>query len=77
VHHQDVGLRAEQCDRGKVQLRIEADVLPARGVGGQNAGIAHEQGVAVGRRLRGLFRGDDAAGAGAVLDHQRLTENRS
>ena len=51
-------------------------LLLARGVGGQNAGVAHEQRVAVGRGLRGLFGGDDAAGAGAVLDHQRLTQNR-
>ena len=36
------------------------------------AGGDDDQRVAVGRRLRQRFRGDDAAGAGAVLDHDRL-----
>jgi hypothetical protein len=41
------------------------------------AGGRHEQRVAVGRGGRGELRADHAIGAGLVLDHERLPEQRT
>ena len=58
--------RLEVLDRVERKLRIEARVDRLR------ARIGHEQRVAVGRGLRDRVGADDAARAGAILDHDGL-----
>ena len=65
----------DQRDVGEVLDRIERHVgVERRGVDVRGGG--DEPGIAVGRRLRHVRGADDAAGTGAVLDHQRLAEAR-
>ena len=75
IDHQDVGLRADQADRDEILLGVVVQLLVERGVGGEDAVVAHQQRVAVGRRARDLLGGDVAAGAGPVLDDERLVQD--
>ena len=76
IDHQRVGLRPDQRDRREIELRIEPDVLPARRIGREDAGVAHQQRIAVMRGVGGVLAGDVAAGAGTILHHQRLPQHR-
>src|SRR5262249_17170036 len=72
---QDIGLRSDQADRGKIRFRVEIDLLVERRVGGKDGVVAVEQRVAVGRRAGDGLGCDVAAGAQAVIDHKRLAED--
>ena len=74
MHVEDVGLDADQRDRLEVPDRIEAGLLVQADVGREDAAVAEQQRVAVGRGPRDVFAGDVAAGAGTVVDHQPLAE---
>jgi hypothetical protein len=61
-------------DRRKVAQQVEPGVgVDQRGVG--EAGIAHQHGVAVGRRTGDHRGADRSAGTAAVVDHDRLVES--
>ena len=59
----------------EVLLGVVGELLVERGVGGEDAVVAHQQRVAVGRGMRGLLGGDVAARAGPVLDDERLVQD--
>ena len=73
MHDDDVCAGREQAHRRKVareivrRLRLQARVDHVRGA-------RHEKRIAVGRRVRGDFRAEVAARAGAVVDHELLPE---
>ena len=75
VDHQDIGLRSDQADRGKIRFRVEIDFLVERRVGGEDGVVAVEQRVAVGRRMGDGLRCDVAAGPRPVIDDERLAED--
>ena len=60
--------------RRNVLARIVGHLLAKPEIGAERAGPAEPDHVAVGRGLGDRFDRDHAAGAGAVLDHDRLAE---
>src|SRR6516164_1022666 len=60
---------------GGIRFRVEIDLLVERSVGGKDGVVAIEQRVAVGRRVGDGLGCDVAAGARAVIDHERLAED--
>ena len=74
MHQRHVLARRHQADRRKIRARIVADIGIERGIDGERAGRDQER-VAVGPALCDLARRDGAAGAAAVLDHDRLAEH--
>ena len=68
MHDEDVRLDGDQGDRREILDRIERQVPIERRVGGEDAVVAEEPGVAIGRALRDDLGGEVAAGARAVLD---------
>src|SRR6516165_6867150 len=74
VHHEDIGLRADQPDRRKVGLRVKADLRVECAIGGENGIVADEERIAIGDCMGDGLAGNVAAGTGAVLDHQRLAK---
>ena len=75
IDHQDVGLGADQADRDEILLGVVVQLLVERGVGGEDAVVAHQQRVAVGSGTGDLLGGDVAAGAGPVLDDEGLVQD--
>lgn len=65
---------AGQRHRREVLERIVGKVRLHEGIDGERPVRADEQRVAVGRRVRHEFGADAAAGAAAVVDHNRLAE---
>jgi hypothetical protein len=74
VDHDDVRHGDELADGGQVPQRIERDFRVQAGCCGQ-AGIADEEGVAVGRGLGHRIHADHAAGARLVLHHDGHAED--
>lgn len=74
IDHDHIGHGREQPDRREILQRIVGQLLVERLVRGQRAGGAHQQGVAVRGGVRGRRGADIAAGAGAVVDHEGLSE---
>ena len=74
IDHQDIGLRADQRDRHEILLRAVGELFVQALVGGEDAVVAHQQRVAVGRRMGDRIGRDIAAGAGPVLDDERHAE---
>ena len=72
-HHQHRHL-GDVGDRDERGLRVERHLGVEERIGGEDAGRRHQQRVAVGRGLGDRTRAGVAAGAGAVLDHDRLAE---
>ena len=72
VHQHDLGDRGQQRDRLEIALRMVAEIGIDHGVHRHGAVVRHQEGVAVGRRLRGGFRADDHRRTGAILDHDRF-----
>ena len=70
--HDDDGEARERRDHLQVLLGVVAERFVEREIGGDRAGAAADQRVAVGRRLRAPRRAGVAAGAGAVFDDDRL-----
>ena len=71
-HDHEVGV-VDRRDRREIAHQLVFALRHQRLIGG--LGVRHhQQRVAVGRRLGGLDRADDAAGAGAVLDHEGLAK---
>jgi hypothetical protein len=58
-------------DRRKVLERVEWQPFIQAGIDDQRRVAAHQQRVAVGRRLGDAIGSDVAAGAGDILDHER------
>ena len=71
LHQQDVRRRTQQRDRGEILERVVGQLRVQERIGRMAAGD-HQQGVAVRWRNRQRLRGDHAAGAGPVFDHDRL-----
>ena len=71
-HHQVAAAGAKHADHGEVPRGIVGQVAHEAGIGGMGAGGDQQHRVAVG--LGDLHRhgADDAVGAGAVVDHDRL-----
>ena len=59
IDHQDIGLRADQRDRREVLLGAVVEMFVQRFIGGEDAVVAHQQRVAVRRRMRDGFGRDD------------------
>jgi hypothetical protein len=76
VHDQDDRLAAEIGDVGEVPKDVERYRREHR-IDDEAAEARQHEGVAIGRRARDLLLTDDAAGAGPVLDHERLPERRA
>ena len=75
IDHQHQRRGAGQRHAGKIFRRIERHFAIKVRRHRKGGLAAHHQRVAVGRRFRFVFGRDHAAGAGAVLDHDRLAEN--
>ena len=75
MHHQGVRRRADPADRREIRARIVADIAVEARSDRERAGISQQDGVAVGRALRDRAAADGAAGAAAVVDHDRLAEH--
>ncbi len=67
-------IRRDGRDRGEILQRVERHLGVEVRIDRDQAVLAEEQRVAVGRRLRDHVAGDVAVGAGMVLDHDRLVE---
>src|SRR6185295_3528481 len=72
VNDQDIGLDRHQRDRREILDRIVGEAAVEALVGGEDAVVAEEPGMAVGRAFRGGLCGEVAAGAGAVVYHDLL-----
>ncbi|MNT15283.1 hypothetical protein D3C72_1503300 [compost metagenome] len=68
--HRHVGHLA---DIGEVRQRIERQLAVQRGRG-RHAVVVDQEGVAVGRGARHVLRGQRAARAGAIFDHDTLPQ---
>ena len=71
AHDDQIGDLRQHRDRHEILRPVGQPPVKAL-VHGERPGRRDEQGGAVALRLRGKFRRDIAAGAGAVLDHDRL-----
>ena len=74
MHHQHGRRQSDPADGCEVLARIKARTGVQARADRQRAGIAKQERVAVGRAARDRARPDRAAGAAAVLDHDRLAE---
>ncbi len=74
MHDQHVGLGADQDDGRQILDRVVRQIAVEAGVGRQDGVVAHQQRVAVGRRLGDDVAGEVAAGAGAIVGDHRLAE---
>jgi len=71
----NVDHRARHFDhRHEILLRVVGQIGAQRRIDREMRGIGNEQRRAIGRRALDVFGGDDAGGAGAVVDHHRSTE---
>ena len=74
VDHEHEGHVANERDENEILSRIIGQLLVERRIHRHGPAGRHHDGVAIGRALRDLDRGCHRAGAGAVLDHERLAE---
>src|SRR5262249_22237946 len=74
VYHQNIGLRANQRDRDEVFSRAIIEMFVETLVGGEDAIVTHQQRVAIWDRMRDSLSREIAAGAWAIFDYKRLTE---
>ena len=72
MNQQQIGAVRNQADRREIPDRIERELRIDADIDGLRSHRAEKQRVAVGRRARGEFRRDVAAGAGAIVDHHLL-----
>jgi len=72
MHDQRVRLRREYADGCQVAQHVDRHLAVEAGIDGDGGVGDAEQGVAIGRRLRGEFRADIAVRAGAIVDHELL-----
>src|ERR1041384_5057612 len=72
IHHQDVRLHRHQGNGGEILHRVVAEAAVEALVRGEDAVVAQEPGVAIGRALRHRLGRDVTAGARTVLDHHLL-----
>src|SRR5213079_1507345 len=77
IHHQHRRRRGDQGDRREVLQRVVAELLVQVRIHHVAADAGEEKRVAVGRRLRRELRADRAAGAGPVVDDDRLAKLRA
>ena len=74
MHHEGIGRRCNAADRLEISARIVAGIAVEARPDRQRAGIAQKDGVTVGRTLGDRAAADRAAGAAAVVDHDRLAK---
>ena len=74
VHHQHERHVADERRQSQILPRIVRQLLVQGGIHRQRPAGRHHDGVAVGRAPRDLDRRRHRAGAGPVLDHERLAE---
>ncbi|MCY1237924.1 hypothetical protein D9M72_506390 [compost metagenome] len=74
-HQQHVGVRVEQADQREILERLVGGRLLHQRRHGQGRAADEEQGVAVRACLGGLGRGNGAASAGPVVDHDWLPQH--
>ena len=74
MDQQQVGDLHGERDRLEVLQRVVSDRAEEMRIDRERPGIAHQQRVAIGRRLGHEGRADTAAGAGLVLDDEGLPE---
>ena len=74
-HHHDQRKIRDHRQRNKGLGRMVGELRQGRRGDRHHAAGAHHQGIAIGRLARDVFRRDPAAGAGLVLDHDRLLED--
>src|SRR3954470_8153373 len=76
MHYEHDRLVAELRNRDEVAYRVEAE-LRVKVRGGDDRVARRDNGVAVGRALRGQLDADGAGSAAPVLDNDRLAERGS
>ncbi len=74
IDHQDVRVGGGHGDRREIPDGIVMQVLVDGRIDGDRAGLAEQERVAVGFRLRHHLGAEDRACAAAVLDHDRLAD---
>ncbi len=74
IHDQHARHDCHERYRREALHRIVGQVPVDRRIHRERAEVSHHEGVAVGRRARRGFGADRAAGAGPVVDHDRLGE---
>ncbi len=75
MHHQGVGLAAQDGDVLEILDRVVAQLRLGQRVGQVAALGGDHQRIAIGLAARHRLRGDRAAGARAVVDDHRHTED--
>ena len=75
VQHQHVVERDQSGHRDQVFVGVKGHLGVQRGVDALDAAGGHKDGVAIGRRARGLSATDVAAGARAVFHGHGLTQS--
>src|ERR1017187_4969092 len=74
AHHQQRGRCARERERDEIARRVEGELAEQRGVDRECADGTERERLAVGRGLGHELGADVAAGAGFVLDHDRLLQ---
>src|SRR5258705_5381062 len=74
MHHQQKWTHHRETDRLEILERTVWQLRMQDGIEGETAGDAEQQGVAVGRRLRGKLGADDSARASAIIDDDLLSQ---
>jgi hypothetical protein len=74
IDHERVGTLADQRDRREIADRMKRQLRIQAVIDGVRADRRHHDRITVGRAFRGQFSRDIAAGASAIVDHERLTE---
>src|SRR5260370_23939943 len=72
MDNQNVRLDGNQGDRGEILYRVVGEVAVQTVVGGEDAVVAEQPGMAVGGAFGDRFGGEVAARAGAVLDEDLM-----
>src|SRR5690349_11949062 len=74
MHYQDIRLRCDEHDRGKISDRIEAQLVVQAHIDREHPVVAEQHRVAVGRAARDDLGSDVSASAGTIVDYYRLAE---